>query len=142
VEQARRPHSMSTDNTGSADYMSEVPEQRLLSEVQTGMKVIDADGKEIGTVSDLRMGEPAAVGEEPAQEPGALSPIDDLIVGWFGEDRAIPETIRHRMLHEGFIKIGGTGLLGGATFALSTEIASVAGDAVRLNVPDRDLIHV
>jgi hypothetical protein len=142
MEQAKRPHSMSTDNTASADYMNEAPEQRVLSEVQTGMKVIDAEGKDLGTVSDLRMGEPVAVGEEPASAPGALSPIDDLLFGWFGENRDIPETIRHRMLHEGFIKIGDTGLLGGATFALSTEIAAVSGDAVRLNVPERDLIHL
>ncbi|HET7093383.1 MAG TPA: PRC-barrel domain-containing protein [Thermomicrobiales bacterium] len=142
MEQTKRPHSMSTDNTASAASLSESPEQRLLSDVQTGMRVIDAEGKEVGTVSDLRQGEPGAVSDEPAGPPGALSPIDDLLVGWFGADRDIPETIRHRMLHEGFIKIGGTGLLGGATFAMASEIAAVSGDAVRLNMPARDLISV
>lgn len=142
MEQARRPHSMSTDNTASADYMNEAPEQRRLSEVQPGLKVVDAEGKDLGKVTDLRMGSPASVSAAGAEGPEAASPLEEVLVGWFGEDRDIPETIRHRMLHEGFIKIGGAGLLGGATFALSTEIVAVSADTVRLNVPERDLIHV
>ncbi len=142
MEKARRPHSMSTDNTASPDSMTVAPEQRLLSEVHTGMRVIDAEGKDIGSVNDMRLGEPAAAGIDPAEAPGALSPIDDLLIGWFGDNHDIPETIRHRMLHEGFLKIGQTGLFGSETFALASEIGGVAGDTVRLTVPERDLIHV
>lgn len=111
-----------------------------ISRVREGMDVVDADGEKVGEVALVRLGDPDAVtlaGQEgPDEDRGILNDVASVFGG--GDEPKVPEAIRARLIHEGFIKIDG-GLLGDDQYALADQIATVAGDTVRLNVDKDDL---
>jgi hypothetical protein len=117
----------------------------LLMRVREGMEVYDSEGHKLGSVSDVFAGDAAdtaQAGGEPSRgsgqpEPGDGSIVDD-VARVFSDN--VPEVLRNRMRHNGFIRIGG-GLLRGNRYALREHIAGIDGDRVRLNVREAELIN-
>jgi hypothetical protein len=115
------------------------PDDNLpVSRVREGMEVIDAEGKKIGKVVYVHLGDPDAytvTGEEEEQPAGLLDLIDSV----FGQEPKVPEEVRERLLHDGFIKVDG-GLLGPTRYALAGQIARVSGDTVYLADRKEELV--
>src|SRR5262245_41322086 len=78
----------------------------LLDQVQINMKVVDADGVELGTVEDVSMSDEGAIttqGEDVGRSRGAFGGS-----GWlFGREPRVPEPLRTRLLRVGYIKLHG-----------------------------------
>src|SRR5688572_8431525 len=110
----------------------------LLSQVREGMDVYDRDDHKVGRVEDVYAGDAAdasSPGLEPQQgsvsrEAGEASLIHD-VARVFSDN--MPEVLRNRLRHNGFIRISG-GLLQGSRFALREHVAGVDGERVRLSV--------
>lgn len=109
-----------------------------LGDVREGMTVVDALGEELGTVSEVRMGDPEAVtsqGQEP--EPGG----DDLLGStvqaiWSGPE--LPAQEIERLRRVGYLRVGRT--LAKDLYAAADEVHRVDGEMVRLSVPADRLI--
>jgi hypothetical protein len=107
----------------------------LMRQVQTGMKVVDASGDEVGTVEDMSMGDPEAAttaGNEPRPTGGVLRDLAEAVT----TDRPgpdVPEPLRDRLIREGYLKIK-HGLLGSAVYVSSEQLQRVEGDRVVLRV--------
>lgn len=128
--------SMSTDNTPAgraADPVNAGP----ISLVAEGMKVVDANGAEIGKVDEVRMGDPGAV---TAREPGFTegeTTIDEIGRAIFGVGSRLPGPVRETLLRIGYVRIDGKGwLFDKDRYAASDQIASVEGDVVHLSVAE------
>ncbi|MGI9146514.1 MAG: hypothetical protein ACR2IK_08235 [Chloroflexota bacterium] len=118
-----------------------------LEQVRQGMTVIDADGKQLGSVNRIEMGDPQAVttaGNEPVNlggvvlapaagvdgGPGALgSPWGSIDAEGLGD---VPDVLRQDLRRAGFIQVEGAILKGANRFIPSDRIAEVSGDTVRL----------
>ena len=123
-----------------------------LEQVRAGMRVVDADGDEIGTVKEVVMGDPGAQTAVEPPEPlgpavvgvpvgvpgggGAVGPV----AGVGAIESALPEVERSRLLRAGYVRIGLKGLFSGHRFAAGDEIEAIAGDVVRLAVPSARLV--
>ena len=80
---------------------------QLIERVQEGMRVIDANGDDIGYVQHLKMGDPEAVttaGNEPTVSAGYVPLSDDA------DEPQVPEPIRSDLLRVGYIKVDGPNL--------------------------------
>jgi hypothetical protein len=119
----------------------------VLKQIQEDMKVYDREGKEIGTVESVYLGavdeEVEAYGGGPATSddpdwPGEGSLIDNL-AEVFNPDE-MPEVLRNRLLHHGFIRIDSSGLFSSDRYATPDQIRVVSGDDVYLNVSQDELI--
>lgn len=119
----------------------------ILSQVQEGMRVCESDGQEIGTVRRVYLGavsdttEYREVGPATASDPSWRDDnlIDNLAEA-FSADDPLPETLRGRLLREGFIRIDTHGLFASDRFALPDQIDSVSDDCVRLKLTRDELI--
>lgn len=134
--------SMSTDNTPAGHLAAEGVDAGPIGGVRDGMKVVDALGEEVGSVRQVRMGDPEAVtarGQEMKQTDNWL---DDFAEALFGADSELPESTRHELERVGYIQIDAKGLFQADYAAASTQIASVTGDTVTLTVDRNALIKV
>ena len=80
-----------------------------LAQVQTGMKVVDADGVEVGSVEDMSMSDPGAVtieGEDVHSTGGVLCKVARVFTGDIREP-VVPEPMRTRLIRIGYIKLRG-----------------------------------
>ncbi len=121
--------------------------QAILKSVETGMDVYDITGDKFGEVDDLYFGavgdeivdgvEPATTSEAPVNAQDEL--IQDFAKALGGEDD-LPEELRQRLLHDGYIRIDANGLFAADRFVLPDQIASVDDKGVHLRVARRDLI--
>ncbi len=133
----------------------------VLTQVHEGMKVYDRDGKEVGKVEGVYLGEvneqvnergegaatardsstsgpggaplPPAVPTSQSYVGTTIPPASDLDID------GLPDVVRKRLARLGFIRIGG-GLFGGTRFASPDQISNVEGDRVNLNVTKDELI--
>jgi hypothetical protein len=123
--------SMSTDNT-SAGRTGDIANTGPIDLAVTGMRVVDANGDELGKVDDVKMGDPSAVttqGEE--YDDGDL--IDDIGQAVFGGSD-LPDQIRHNLIRVGYLRIDGKGWFDTDYFAAADQIQRVEGDTVHLSV--------
>ncbi|MDP9443593.1 MAG: PRC-barrel domain-containing protein [Actinomycetota bacterium] len=107
-----------------------------MSQVREGMRVVDSTGEEIGTVEDLKMGDPEAVtsaGQDA--QAGASGLMVDLAEGAGAREPDVPPQQAERMLRMGYVKIDGKGLFGSDYYAVADQVARVEGDTVHLAVP-------
>lgn len=120
----------------------------IMSAVRTGMVVYDSSGDRIGTVEDLYFGADAdapindASGAATTGMPRTTrggGVLDDLLRSIFGDDD-MPDTLRNRLMNEGFIQIEPGTLLGGDMFATPDQISGVTSDGVQLNIDRKQLI--
>ncbi|MFP5346094.1 MAG: hypothetical protein ACLGIA_03575 [Actinomycetes bacterium] len=110
----------------------------VIDDVEPGMRVVDADGQEVGTVVDVKMGDPAAAtaqGEEPLTGGSLLD-----TVSLTGTEPDVPEEMRSRLLRLGFLKIDGKGLFTGDLFVAADRVDRVEGDTVRLSVGKDEVV--
>jgi hypothetical protein len=120
-----------------------------LEQVREGMSVIDTDGRPLGTVTRLQLGDPQAVttaGNEPptsAQAGVLLAPAAateggaGVVGSLWGSDvdglGDVPDVLRRDLRRAGFIQVDGVGLEGAKRFIPGDRIAEVADDIVRLH---------
>ncbi|MBB5789239.1 hypothetical protein [Jiangella mangrovi] len=108
-----------------------------LSDVREGMTVVDALGEELGTVAEVKMGDPEAVTAAGQQaEPGG----DDLLTSvvrsiW---DAGLPEQEAARLSRVGYLRVDRT--LARDLYAAGDEVHRVDGEMVRLSVPADHLV--
>jgi hypothetical protein len=127
--------SMSTDNTPEGEMYSDTVEAGPISHIHIDDRVVDATGKEIGSVKFVKMGDPNAatdkgqVGYEGVGLFGFGDPYD------LGE---LPEQAQEQLLRVGFIHIDVP--MARDRFAGAGQIARVEANTVYLTVPEDALI--
>lgn len=102
-----------------------------MEQVREGMSVVDADGNEIGTVEEFKMGDPEAItaeGQAPEQNNGLLANLLSALGG--GPD--VPQERAERMLRLGYVKIDNKGLLAGDRYVAADQVDRVADDKLWL----------
>jgi hypothetical protein len=109
-----------------------------MGNVREGMRVVDSDGKDVGTVELVKMGDPEAVTLQGQTGEGGT--LGDMVRDTFGgSEPHVPEQLAARLLRTGFVKVDGKGLLGRDLYAPADQVGEVAGDAVHLTVPGAEL---
>jgi len=120
-----------------------------LERVREGMTVLDADGRPLGTVTRLQMGDPQAAttaGNEPTASgvpgvvvaPASGATGESGAFGSFGGSDTeglgdVPAVLRRNLRRAGFIQVDGPGLEGANRFVPGDRVAEVSGDSVRLH---------
>lgn len=113
--------------------------------IHVGMKVFDKDHHEIGEINDLRFPENAV---DPDVQPAELDAKDrdarpHSILGEIAEafrEDDMPETLRERLLSEGYIRVDSDAPFAADRFVLPSQVASTSGNEVLLNVGEDELI--
>ena len=123
-----------------------------LSVIHEGMKVVDATGKNVGTVRGLHLGAAADTVEQPGvvpETPLGTAPSPDGVPGVlpvaafaepFDPDTQLPEVVRKRLRYNGFVRID-AGMLHRDRYALREQVAGVSDEVVQLNVAESELIR-
>lgn len=115
----------------------------LSRDIVIGMNVYDSSREHIGVVDDFKYGEVDPVtGAEAATLEGADAPANTSIVAGLAEAFAtdeIPDAVRTRLLHDGYIRIRSDGLFHADRYILPSQIASVSGEEIVLNVARGEL---
>jgi hypothetical protein len=105
--------------------MSEYDSERAITLVDEGMHAVDADGKKVGTVKEVRLGDPDAVTAE----------------GQVLDDDGPPAGVAERLLRTGYLRLH-KGLFGGDRWVSAEDVAAVDDDSVvHLAVPADRLIQ-
>lgn len=110
-----------------------------ISQVTEGMTVLDADGAEVGTVEQVRLGDAGAADVDPSDldDAGtAFPPLADA----FTADSGLDPQAQERLARLGFLRVDAKGLFSGHVYVEASQIAAVSGDAVRLTVPADQLL--
>jgi hypothetical protein len=100
------------------------------------MRVVDVEGKDIGKVEMVKMGDPEAMttqGNEIGPSTGIV-PLDHEY-----NEPEVPQPIRGDLLRVGFIKVDGPDLFDTDRYFRADAIESVEGDTVRIRLPERRL---
>src|SRR5438105_14358466 len=104
---------------------------QLIERVQEGMRVIDANGDDIGYVQHLKMGDPEALttpGNEPTVSAGYAPLSDDA------DEPQVPEPIRSDLLRVGYVKVDGPDIFDHDRYLRADVIARVAGRTLLLRL--------
>lgn len=104
-----------------------------------GMRVVDRDGVEVGTVEQVKMGDPGAVttqGQRAGEVPGLIGIVVESVAG---TEPDLPGTLAARLLRVGYIKIDGRGPFRPDRYAAADEIAEAGDGLVRLRVRGEEL---
>ncbi|WP_433874521.1 hypothetical protein [Sinomonas atrocyanea] len=108
----------------------------VIERVREGMHVVGPDGKKIGKVDDLKMGDPEAVTADGQTDPetGGLAGtlIDD-----FAQTSRLPRHQAERLLRLGYVRVDKSGLFGGHEYVASDELDRVEGDTLWLKAGRR-----
>lgn len=115
-----------TTRTGIAVRMQPTPNEPV-RHVTEGMRVVDADGADVGKVTDLKMGDPQAATAE-GQETEQLGLVSVLL----SSEPRVPEQQARHLLRTGYIKVDRSGLFSGHLYVSGEDIAAVSDDVVRL----------
>ena len=116
--------------------MEREPESnRVLNQIHEGMRVVDANGEEIGKVADLQMGDPDAVTVSDEPQPGFFAPI------FGGDEPDVAEPMRSQLLRVGYVKVDGKGLIHTDRYLTAAVIGRVTGETVHLTVAKDSLIR-
>ena len=109
-----------------------------IARVREGMPVVDADGKEVGRVDYVQMGDPeAATAPEPRSTNLVTRAAEVFLPGEREPD--VPEPLRSRLRRTGYIKIDGPDLLDTDRYVSSERVKEVSDDRVRLSVRREEL---
>jgi hypothetical protein len=106
------------------------------------MKIFDSNGREVGKIEYVQMGDPEAVttqGQE-LDMPGTV--LDDFATAWGARDEPrIPTQFRQMALRLGFMKIDGRGFINDERYALASMIDQIEDGNVILSVPEEALFR-
>ena len=126
-----------------------------MSQVTEGMRVVDANGDDLGQVDYVKMGDPQAVttmGEDVGDAGtfgaggvagggatgGSGGAGSGLVGGGFvggdGGEPNVDDPLRSQLVRTGFIKVGGSGWFGKDRYVSADAVAGVSGDTVQLNL--------
>ena len=123
-------------------------EHTILNQVEEGMEVFDRNGEKVGKVEFVHYGASTETEEEFGTMPATANETEippegtmmEFVEKAFGPVDEINDTVKARLLQEGFIRIDSDKLFGEDRFVTSDQIASVTGNRVNLNVSEDDLI--
>ncbi|MBM7790213.1 hypothetical protein [Tenggerimyces flavus] len=107
-----------------------------ITAVRETMTVLDARNEVVGEVSEVKMGDPAAVTEQ-GQTP---SPDDMTLVGQIASafgvgGLQVPDQEAARLLRIGYVKINRRGILTSDIYVGADEVDRVEGNRVYLSTP-------
>jgi hypothetical protein len=132
VDRARRIllDNGSSDVQRHDDHRGSIDQIGPIEKVVEGMRVVDANGKEIGKVEHVKMGDPDAVttrGQDEGARPNLQPPFAD------------------RLLRIGYLKVDRKGLFARDVYVAASEIDQVEddpvkGDKVVLSLPEEMLL--
>jgi hypothetical protein len=114
----------------------------VLRQIREGMEVYDRTGDHIGTVERVHFGASTEHGRGAAT-PSAPDWRDDTLIDVVAEVFApdeLPETLRARLLQNGFIRIDASGLFAADRYVTPDQIAGVSGDRVVLRATRDELV--
>lgn len=113
-----------TDDNGAADRLGEVRE---------GMTVVDALGEELGTVAEVRLGDPGAVTDAGQQADAGGGDLLDTVARAVVGGPHLPEEEAARLRRTGYLRVDR--MLAKDLYAAAGDIHRVDGEMVRLRVP-------
>ncbi|HEY7101424.1 MAG TPA: hypothetical protein VH573_07275 [Mycobacteriales bacterium] len=105
----------------------------LLCDVREGMCVVDMAGDEVGTVAEVKFGDPTA-----ETSRGQTSDLDESYLE--AERPPVPGPSAERLLRVGFLKVNRKGLLTRSAYVAGDDIEQVDDGTVRLSVGHDGLI--
>lgn len=103
-----------------------------LGQLREGMQVLDASGKDIGTVSGIQMADPDAATVEPSEDDTIFEGRSVLT----GSDNG---DVTERMRHTGYFKLDAKGLFSSDKYITPEMIDSVTEGVVRLRYDKDDI---
>ena len=103
----------------------------VIDQVREGMHVVASDGKKIGKVDDLKMGDPEAVTSDGQTDPETGGLVNTAVDGFAATSR-LPHHTAERLLRIGYVKVDRSGLLAGHVYFASDELDRVEGDTLWL----------
>ena len=109
--------------------------------VRDGMKVMDSEGKNVGKVEFVKMGDPGAATEQGNELPDT-GLLGDIAQAAGGDEREpdVPGPMRARLLRSGYLKVDGGFFFGTDRYVAPDQIASVMGDTVHLRAMKDQLV--
>lgn len=117
---------------------TQIPEPGPMADVKVGMRVVDSEDEQVGTVAALKFGDPEALTAEGQRPPrGFAQHVADAFTG--SEPDVHPQ-LAEKLLRTGYIKIDAKGLFATDLYAGAEQIRHVDPDGVRLTVPRNRLI--
>ena len=112
--------------------------------VEAGMKVFDRERHEIGKVEWVQFGDDdPETPEVEANGPSEVVQRNDSLIANIAEafrPDDLPEEVRQRLLHQGFVRIDAAGLFAADRYVTPEQIDSVTGDGLMLNVTKDELV--
>jgi hypothetical protein len=120
----------------------ESQDHNILTQVRSGMDVVDSEGNDIGWVEEVFMGgvsnDQIEMGGREAEAPGIdLNGPDDpgeMLARIFTVDNDVPRELAERLLRNGYVLIKRNNLIGSHRFVQRDQIASV-DQHLHLSVP-------
>jgi hypothetical protein len=103
----------------------------VIEKVREGMHVVGPDGKKIGKVESLKMGDPDAVTADGQTDPETGGLVGTLI-GDFATTASLPRHSAERLLRIGYVRINRSGLFSGHAYVGSDKLDRVEGDTLWL----------
>jgi hypothetical protein len=110
-----------------------------IANVEEGMRVLDSNGEQVGTVATTKLGDPGAVTEEGQRMSGGLmSTIADTVAG---SEPDVEPQFAAQLLRTGYVKIDAKGFFASDLYAGAEQIEGVDSGEVRLSVPREQLVR-
>lgn len=101
----------------------------VIEQVREGMHVVAPDGKKLGKVEDLKMGDPEAVTSDGQVDP-ATGGLIGTVINDFAESSKLSHHTAERLLRMGYVKVDKAGLFAGHAYLASDELDRVEGDTL------------
>lgn len=109
-----------------------------LARVEVGMRVLDSDDQQVGTVTAMKAGDPgAATAQGQRQTPG---PVARVVDAFLGAEPSVPRQRAEQLLRGGYLRIDARGFLARDLYAGADEVDRVDESGVRLRVPGARLV--
>jgi hypothetical protein len=108
-----------TDVQRHDEYRGSIDRVGPIEKVYEGMRVVDVNGEEVGTVEFVKLGDPQAVSVQ-SEDPDVMPDV--------------PRPFASRLLLTGYLKVDRKGLFARDAYVSATEIDAVQEDTVRLTV--------
>lgn len=105
----------------------------VIEQVREGMHVVDSNGKKVGKVEALKMGDPEAVTADGQIDPETGGLVNTGIAA-FAAASKLPHHTVERLLRLGYVKVDKPGLLAGHAYFAADELDRVEGDTLWLQV--------
>lgn len=103
----------------------------VIEQVREGMHVVASDGKKVGKVEDLKLGDPEAVTAEGQTDPETGGLVNTGIAAFAGTSK-LPHHTAERLLRIGYVKVDKPGLLTGHAYFAADELDRVEDDTLWL----------